>query len=357
MHYAETAAQSAEILRLILPRIAHHGGHYAPDAYGVWYEHLSGANPPLSAALEAQLCEGTALDQRHIEELYAQYIRSRDVRHTVTLQTNLAELIRTLAEVAAVSGEGTGEYARVLEDCERALGSVNDPQSLQQLIRSLAASTTAARTTTETLRTEVNRSREAMQKLQEQLGTLQGEALTDPLTGLLNRRGFDAAVTRLFGAGSGAHRNAAIVLADIDHFKRVNDTYGHLFGDQVLRACAQVLTQVTKGRDVVARFGGEEFLILLPDTPSQGALALAEQIRAAFGKVRIRRHGQEVNGEQVTISLGVAVPGPAETLEQAIERADQALYQAKSDGRNCVRAAGFASGRALPAATRRTTRA
>ena len=147
-----------------------------------------------------------------------------------------------------------------------------------------------------------------MQSMRQQLGALKGEALTDLLTGLHNRRGFEAAVTQLFGHSGNGLPGAAILLADIDHFKRVNDTYGHL--------------------------------VLLPSTPGNGALALAEQIRVAFSKVRIRRTGSGQTGDQVTISIGVAVPTAGETLEQVIERADQALYQAKHAGRNCVRMAG-----------------
>jgi len=113
-----------------------------------------------------------------------------------------------------------------------------------------------------------------------------------------------------------------------------------------------VLKSAVKGRDIVARFGGEEFMVLLPDTPARGALALAEQIRTAFSKVRIRRTGSKESIDQITISIGVAVPARAESMEQAIERADQALYQAKSDGRNCVRVAAFEGAPALPSSQR-----
>jgi diguanylate cyclase len=177
--------------------------------------------------------------------------------------------------------------------------------------------------------------------MREQLGTLQGEALTDPLTGLRNRRGFELAVAQVVAASGRGLEGTALLLADIDHFKRINDTYGHLFGDEVLRASAQVFTGAVKGRDVVARFGGEEFLILLADTATIGAIALAEKIRKAFGEVRIRRTGREETIEPVTISIGVAVPAAAESIEQVIERADKALYQAKNEGRNCVRLAIF----------------
>jgi diguanylate cyclase len=134
------------------------------------------------------------------------------------------------------------------------------------------------------------------------------------------------------------------MIADIDHFKRVNDSYGHLVGDQVIRALAQVLQNCVKGRDIAARWGGEEFIVLLPETPGEGAVMLAEQFRTAFGKTRIKRGGkqQELN-DTVTISIGVAQIGKGEQLEHAVDRADTALYQAKNGGRNCVRVAPPAS--------------
>jgi diguanylate cyclase len=166
---------------------------------------------------------------------------------------------------------------------------------------------------------------------------LQSEALTDPLTGLLNRRGLEREIERLCGQDPKALAHAAVLIADIDHFKRINDNYGHLFGDQVIRATAQALEQGVKGRDLIARFGGEEFLIVLPDTPAAGALAVAEQVRMSFAKVRIRRTGSEEFADPVTISIGVSLPAEGEAFEAALGRADQALYLAKNAGRNRVR--------------------
>jgi diguanylate cyclase len=339
MRYPEAQARTGELLRLVLPRIAQHGGRYDPTAYGVWYEHLAGINPALSNALESRLKQAASLEPVEIEQLYAQHIQKRNEHSSEKLQAELAELIRKLTTRAATSGEEAAEYAKVLAENEQGLSAVSDAASLQRVIQALVSSTAAARTATDKLRSDLAASQTEMVTMREQLGTLQGEALTDPLTGLRNRRGFEQAVAQLTSGSSDGLAGAAFLLADVDHFKRVNDTYGHLFGDQVLRACGQVFTSAVKGRDVVGRFGGEEFLILLPDTPVKGALALAEQIRGAFSKVRIRRTGREETIEPVTISIGVAVPAPGEAMEQVVERADKALYQAKSDGRNCVRLA------------------
>jgi diguanylate cyclase len=337
MHYAESAAQSAEILRLVLPRIASSGGNYVPTSYAVWYEHLAGLNPGLTGALESELARREVLDLPALEQLYSEHIREREVRSNLQLQEGLGQLLRKLVTIATTSGSENAEYSKALQACEQELGSIDSTDGLKRVLGTLVGSTASARAATETLRSELETTQTEIQSLRDRLGTLQGEALTDPLTGLRNRRGFEEAHTRLTNESPQALDCAAVLLADIDHFKKVNDTYGHLFGDQVIRAAAKVLSDAIKGRDIVARFGGEEFVMLLPDTPAQGAMAVAEQIRLAFSKARIRRNGSEQVLNHVTISIGAAMPGPGETLEQVIDRADKALYQAKNEGRNCVR--------------------
>ena len=161
------------------------------------------------------------------------------------------------------------------------------------------------------------------------------EALLDSLTGLKNRRGLERAVEDLLRDPPGL-LGSALLLADIDHFKVVNDTYGHVLGDKVIRAVAHVLRSSIKGRDVAARLGGEEFAVLLPQTSITGAAAVAEQIRCTVAQGRIcRPDGNESIG-QVTLAVGVAVAKPGDTLESLLERADAAMYTAKRAGRNRI---------------------
>lgn len=162
-------------------------------------------------------------------------------------------------------------------------------------------------------------------------------AAEDPLTGLANRRHFMVAGTRLLEAVRRYDRPACILLADLDRFKAVNDTYGHAAGDTVLRVTAALFTEFRRAADVPARIGGEEFAVLLPETDARGAIALAERLRTALAARAIRLPTTPPVELSVTMSVGVAVCTPADQgLDVVLRRADAALYQAKEGGRNRV---------------------
>ncbi len=160
-------------------------------------------------------------------------------------------------------------------------------------------------------------------------------ATRDPLTGLANRRHFVTLTRHEIARATRTGDALALVLADIDHFKQINDRCGHEAGDQVLRDVAAALRTVCREHDVVARWGGEEFLILLPATALDAAMATAERIRIAVTGVSDTAD----LSIGLTLSLGVAVLGKDEPLSRAIARADRALYRSKEDGRNRVTAA------------------
>jgi diguanylate cyclase len=206
---------------------------------------------------------------------------------------------------------------------------------LHEVVDLLAERTERARGSASSLHERLQAFRDEMQTLRTEVDTLRQEALTDPLTALLNRRGFERAVAE-FGRRPGGLPRSAVLLCDVDRFKRVNDVYGHLVGDRVLAAIARVLTARVKGRDTVARWGGEEFAVFLPETGAVDAHHLADQIRSDVARVLIKRHDRDEFLDAVTISIGVAETDPGEGLDALLARADAALYEAKAAGRNCV---------------------
>jgi diguanylate cyclase (GGDEF)-like protein len=171
--------------------------------------------------------------------------------------------------------------------------------------------------------------------IESQVQSLQSLSLTDALTGLANRRAFDA---RLALEHAREHRNErplALLLVDVDYFKRYNDQYGHPAGDAALRAVADILRlSVSRITDLAARIGGEEFAILLPETDLGGAKALAERVRSNLQERALVHAGSSVS-PCLTVSMGIAMAG-SDTLAEFLSRADQALYRAKAEGRNRV---------------------
>lgn len=164
----------------------------------------------------------------------------------------------------------------------------------------------------------------------------QERAMTDQLTGLLNRYGLQHTLARENAEARRYNRPLSCVLIDIDNFKTINDTYGHASGDLTLQQIAGVLREAVRGSDTVFRYGGEEFLMLLPETDLDGALALAEKIRLAASE---RPFGDGSHVFNLTLSAGVAGLYVEESGHDMIARADMALYRAKGQGRNRVESA------------------
>src|SRR5690606_8896692 len=153
---------------------------------------------------------------------------------------------------------------------------------------------------------------------------------------LANRKAFLDHMQHHIDQMSHRYTRSSLILLDIDHFKNINDNFGHLFGDKVIRAVSEVLRRNTKGKDLAARFGGEEFIIHLPETDINGARVVAESIRKTIESASIINPMSKKVVSRVTVSLGLTELLPQDQLEEAIARADKALYNAKNSGRNRV---------------------
>lgn len=175
--------------------------------------------------------------------------------------------------------------------------------------------------------------REMTESLSVRSQNLEHAALTDALTGMQNRRYFDDALREYLQEFKRIERPVGLMILDLDHFKKVNDTYGHDTGDEVLRAVAKCLKEMTRYHDVVARLGGEEFAIVAPNMDLDMLTRLAERIRKAISVMPISSGNVRL---MVTTSVGLAVWNREETMEQFYRRADAQLYEAKRQGRNMV---------------------
>ncbi|MGD9581963.1 MAG: diguanylate cyclase, partial [Vampirovibrionia bacterium] len=172
-----------------------------------------------------------------------------------------------------------------------------------------------------------------LKKLKTENDRLEKLVLTDPLTNLGNKRFFDEQLTKEMNRAERYENNLALVILDIDHFKKINDTYGHVIGDKILKRVGNILLASTRDSDIVCRVGGEEFIVLLPETSKENAFAVAEKIRKVFEKTTFIFSNIKIH---ITISLGISMMTPDLIPDQIefIDMADKALYIAKNEGRN-----------------------
>lgn len=334
MRYPHNTAESAELLRLTLPLITHHGDGYHPISYAIWYEFISGQNQQLRNKLDQVIEEGSRLDADTTYQLYRDCILDRWSQQAMRVNESLNGLIDDFTASTAGVDSQISQFGESLRSFNSALAAA--PNSLPDDMHGMLARGNALHVGLDTLQSELWTSQQEIARLQRELFKLQNEVLTDPLTGLYNRRGLDLAYGNLQGATQPRPDQCSVIMIDIDHFKTVNDTYGHLFGDQVLRGIAGALRSQARKQDLVARFGGEEFVLILPAVPVDAAQASAEQVREVIARSAIRRKGARDIAMSVTISAGVTGFVSGDTLDSMLARADTALYMAKNSGRNRV---------------------
>lgn len=228
------------------------------------------------------------------------------------------------------------KYSVTLENAGRNLIELTSPEQLRVAIGYLIAENNTMRKETNNLQTTLGETQQQIENLREDLEVAEEKGNRDPLTSLWNRRAFDKMLDLQIETPSMKNSPLSLILADVDHFKKINDGFGHLVGDEILKLVAATLSKNVKGRDFVARFGGEEFAIVLPQTSLDNALKLAMQIRhqLEIQKWVVSKLKEPVG--TVTASFGVAQRQPGEGKVSLIGRADAKLYEAKLAGRNRV---------------------
>jgi diguanylate cyclase len=248
--------------------------------------------------------------------------------------------MQRMAESAANTGAAASAYGRTLDDLHRSLtAAVPDPvQELPTLVPQLAKAlddTGSMQSSMHQLEAQVAASQAEIERLRRDLERAREEAITDPLTRLLNRKGFQERLDPVLDRTPGAASAPALILIDVDHFKKVNDQHGHSMGDRVLAGLGEVLRAVVpRQRACAARYGGEEFAVLLEATSAERAVALADTLRERVAAMKLRHRQTQEVVLTVTVSAGVAVRRDREDAAALIARADKALYRSKDNGRN-----------------------
>ncbi|MDB6089606.1 MAG: Diguanylate cyclase VdcA [Gammaproteobacteria bacterium] len=346
MHYFHNKEESAEILRRALQMMAPHEAGFHPLSYAVWYEHAADLNPGLSRDLEKIIAAESVLAETDVARLYALHIAARDVEAFERAQSQLRTLLEDTATGADSAQTAAVQFTRSLEGLFGELEQPADPVALKRVVAELLSQAQSMHLVTSEFSEKLATNRAEVVSVIERLERAQTEPLRDPLTGINNRHGFQRAADAL-GTSLSNLTGVALLAADIDHFKKINDTHGHVIGDKVLLKIAEILRTHIRAQDTPSRLGGDEFAVLLPGISLSAAAALAEQIRTSVARTLISRlDGVEYVG-QVSLSIGLAMGEEDDTLESLRHRADAAMYKAKDAGRNRI---GLAAQRAPTAA-------
>ncbi len=292
----------------VIASMRQHGIAFTADNYAVWHCYLTASNTALKRAIDIILSNGMAVGENTLRTLYTRHFcHASDALALRDLATRSLLILSRASELAPMEASMLAQLGQDMRDM------VEQSERMTRLL---------------------GQSEQRVAELERFLDDARQEASTDGLTGLANRRAFDAALRSKAGDAMNDGTDLACIMVDIDHFKRVNDCWGHPAGDEILRMVAGILTGVVRGQDIVARYGGEEFALILPETDRHGALPVAENLRSA-----VERHAllsTQAGDLRITISAGAACYDPGENLGAWLARADAALYAAKHAGRNRV---------------------
>jgi diguanylate cyclase len=308
-----------------------------PRNYEIWYVYATGYNVALNKIINETLARSGKLTDADLDLIYETYLSQ--IRMTDRIDKVGARVINEIDDVMRLVSDALGmttSFGDSLAGASENLELIKDPAQVKALIEQLVVSTREMRDTNQALEDRLAASKSQISNLQHNLEAIRAESLTDPLTGLGNRKFFDRALDSAVAHAVEHDEPLALLMLDIDHFKSFNDNYGHLTGDQVLRLVGMSLKQSIKGRDITARYGGEEFAVVLPNTPLRQSLTVADQIRRVVMSKELKKKSTgEILG-RVTLSVGVSMLKPGEDVDGLIGRADACLYAAKRNGRNRV---------------------
>lgn len=308
-----------------------------PENYMVWYQYAQKKNPLLNTEIDKIITHKMPFSNVVCDTLYQRFCVAE--RQKIASESAIAAqkmLKEVLTTVSSFSGE-TQDYNKDLNSYIENISKDFGHSEVNEIIKDIVGATVSLRERGEQMHARLEESKREIDVLRENLQQVSNEAQKDALTGLYNRRAFERILEEYMAESVEKKTNLCLMMIDVDHFKKFNDNYGHLLGDEVLKIVARTLHDSLKGQDVVARFGGEEFVAVLPMTPIEGALRVADAIRLSIASKELKRKDTGQQYGQITVSIGVSsFRRGVDDIPKLIKRADEALYESKRTGRNRV---------------------
>ncbi len=294
----------------------------SPENYAEEYYRVTGETPPPAAEPAGPPPDSAPmLDTRRFYEEILAIIR--------------AAVQSTLGTTETLSRD-LGERQDALSDSVESFRKSRDRQEILQLLGTIVNQSNGIRDTVESSRRELTESRRELENIQKELAETRHELNHDALTGVLNRRALEATLTHDIARVRRTGSHLTLAMIDLDHFKEINDAYGHQVGDEVLVYFVGIARAVMRQADALVRYGGDEFTMILPDTDARGAQLVLGRMHMLLGKTPFARGGSAVF---LSFSAGIAQLAADEDDKTLLRRADQAAYEAKQAGRNCIRGA------------------
>jgi diguanylate cyclase len=306
-----------------------------PANYAIWYEYHAGLSPNLQRTIDVLISNNARFDETTLQDLYSTFFSS--AKEALAVRETSVRALETLQEIVGVAHfarDDAHQFGAALRGfASKGLGDSLD--NLKSLIENLVQESKNMAGRSEYVGLRMRESAGKIESLERNLENAIRDSTMDALTGVANRKSFDAIIRKTAGEAMNSGDDLAMLMIDIDHFKRVNDTWGHQTGDIVLRHLAMTLQKAVRGGDHVARYGGEEFAVILPRTDGKGAVNVAENIRQALAREPLQI---ELTPPltPTTVSIGAACYEPGDPLAEWVGRADAALYTAKREGRDRV---------------------
>ncbi len=302
-----------------------------PTHYSVLYWYFSQESSALTKKIDTQLATCNSLDATFLAEIYNEFLSdAQEIEENLldpleqTLSGTLAQLDNQVSSEQAALGN--------LAKIGKALTRLGEYKPLQGIITFLLNAIGQSQEQHQSLSGELHKACEEVTQLKVKLEKSREEALVDTLTGLFNRRGCELKLKKL----SLSDMHSSLII-DIDHFKKVNDSFGHSIGDKVIQLVADVIKENVAENDIPVRYGGEEFVVVLSNKSQQLAHSIAENIRLAISKLKLVQRQTNTTLPPITVSIGIAQLQKNMAWSTLFNNADEALYQAKSSGRNrCV---------------------
>ncbi|WP_031435072.1 GGDEF domain-containing protein [Methylomarinum vadi] len=325
---------NAQLLRQSVPLMMKHRVSAHPINYAIWYEYVAGNNRKLNAAIDDLINQHIPLDDKISLNLYKTYICNASVESFEKINFDLQALIDKTTSTVQNSGNQVASFSENVQVDSLKLEEIDDLSQVKTVLSGIVAETQQLLEISNTLKSRLYEANQELASLRDELTKVREMATTDALTGLINRRAFDNVLHELVANSiDSAH---CLLILDLDHFKKVNDTFGHLIGDKVLRFTAGLIKNHVAEHHLAARYGGEEMAVVMPNTHLEEALAIAEQIRIALASNQLKQKDNGRSIGKVTVSIGATSLKIDDSPESFIARADNALYTAKKSGRNKV---------------------